>query len=240
MKRALVVFRKEFRTALHTPPLYVFAVFFLVFSAVWLFFVQSFFARAQASLRPYFEIMPAVLAVLMPALTMRSWAEEKRSGTYELLRTLPFRAGELVAGKYLSAMAAAAATLLLTVSVPFSVSPFGNFDAGVLVTEYLGVLAMASACAALGQLVSSLTRNQVSAFLLSAVALLSLSFAARLPVLVLLPKTVSGALVWISLSSHFESFARGVLDSRDLSYFILLTALSLYLTSKSLDRAVWK
>jgi len=240
MKGALVIFRKEYRTELNTPSSYVFAVFFLIFSAVWLFFVQSFFARGEASLRPYFEIMPAILAVLMPALTMRYWAEEKRSGTYEVLLTLPFRPGELVVGKYLAAMTAAGLTLALSLSVPLSVLRFGEFDAGVLVTEYLGVLAMASACTALGQLVSSLTRNQVSAFLLSAVVLVVLSMIGRLPALIHLPRFFAEALTWISLNSHFESFVRGVLDSRDLGYFIFVTALSLYLTTKSLCRAVWK
>lgn len=240
MRRALIIARRELRSALNTPPAYVFCVFFLVVSSVWLFFARGFFARGEASLRPYFEIMPALLAVLMPALTMRSWAEEKKSGTYELLATLPFRAGELVAGKYLAALAVSAATLVLSLSVPLSVSRFGDFDAGVLVTEYLGVLLTASACAALGQWVSSRSKNQISAFLLTAALLLALSLAGRLPSALRLPRYVAEIVVWISIDSHFESFARGVLDSRDLLYFFLVTALGLHLTAKNLVRAVWR
>jgi ABC-2 type transport system permease protein len=237
MKRVLVIFRKEFRSALNTAPAYVFVVFFLLLSAFWFFFVQGFFARGQASLRPYFEIMPAILAILMPALTMRSWAEEKRSGTYELLLTLPFSPGQIVAGKYLAAMAIVGSTLVLSLAVPISVSRFGSFDPGVLFTEYLGVLAMASACAAIGQFVSSRTRNQVSAFLLSAAILLILSLVGRLPSLMHLPGFLAGAATWISINSHFESFIRGVLDSRDIGYFALVSGFFLYLTSKNLSLA---
>ena len=240
MRRTLIVFRKEFRSALNTPPAYVFVILFLVFSSVWLFFARGFFARGQASLRPYFEIMPALLAVLMPALTMRSWAEEKRTGTYEFLMTLPFRPGELVTGKYLSAMAVACSALVLSLSVPLSVFGFGDFDAGVVFTEYLGILAMTSACAALGQFVSSRTKNQVSAFLVSAVILLILSLAGRIPALASVRGFPADALAWISLTSHFDSFARGVLDSRDIAYFLLVTATFLYLTSKHLRTESWR
>lgn len=240
MKRALVVFRKEFRGALSTPSTYVFTVFFLVFSALWLFFVEGFFARGEASLRPYFEIMPAILALLMPALTMRSWAEERRSGTYELLLTLPFRSGELVAGKYLAALAVSGITLVLSFSVPLLVLRFGRFDIGVLFTEYIGVLCMASACAAIGQFVSSRTKNQVSAFLLSVLILLALSSIGRVSTVLRLPAFLAEAFTWISLNAHFESFVRGVLDSRDLLYFLLLTGLFLYLTAKSLSMEKWR
>jgi ABC-2 type transport system permease protein len=240
MRRTWIIFRREWRSALNTAPAYVFVVFFLGVCALWLFFVQGFFARGQASLRPYFEIMPAVLAVLMPALTMRTWAEERKSGTLELLLTLPFTPGQLVAGKYLAAMAVVCATLLVSLAVPLSVAGFGDFDAGVLATEYLGVLAMASACASIGQFVSSRARSQVSAFLLSAAVLVILALVGRLPVLTRLPTFLGQALTWISINSHFESFIRGVLDSRDLGYFALVTGFFLYLTSKNLSMAAYR
>ncbi len=240
MRPALAVFRRELRSALNTAPAYIFAALFLAASAAWLFLVRGFFARGEASLRPYFEVMPALLAVLVPALTMRSWAEERRSGTYELLATLPFRPGDLVAGKFLAVLAAVGATLLLSLSVPLSLAPFGDFDPGVLATEYLGVLALASAYAALGQYVSSRSRTSAGAFLATAALLLLLSASHRIPSLFRLPSLLSRALVWVSPASHFESFARGILDSRDLAYFAILTAGTLYLAAKNLVREAWR
>ncbi len=240
MKGVLAVLRKELRTAANTAPAYVFAVFFLVFTSAWLFFVRGFFALGEASLRPYFEIMPAVFSVLVPALTMRSWAEERRTGTFELLRTLPLSPAQIVLGKYLGVLAVIALTLLASAFVPLSLAGFGDFDPGVLGTEYLGALAMASACAAVGQMVSSRVRSQVSAFLLSSAALLVLSLAGSISARTRLPAPAADALSWMSLDAHFESFVRGVLDSRDLGYFVLVTAFFLYLTAKGLSKAAWK
>ena len=162
---ALAGCRRELRSALNTAPAYLFAAFFLAVSAAWLFLVRGFFVRGEASLRPYFEIMPALFAVLLPALTMRTWAEERRTGTYEILATLPLRPGDLVAGKHLAVLALTGAVLALSLSVPLSLAGLGDFDPGVLFTEYLGALALASACAALGQYVSSRSRSPAGAYL---------------------------------------------------------------------------
>ena len=232
--------RREIRSALNTAPAYIFAVFFLSVSAAWLFLIRGFFARGEASLRPYFEIMPALLAVLMPALTMRSWAEERRSGTYDILTALPFRPGDLVAGKFLAVMAVVGCTLVLSLSVPLSLSRFGAFDGGPLFTEYLGVLMTASVCAAVGQFVSSRSRSPAGAFLGTAALLLALSSAGRVPLLLRLPRVLAGFVSWISIDSHYASLARGILDSRDLAYFAAVTAGALYLTSKSLVREAWR
>jgi len=240
MRPTIAVFRRELRSALNTAPAYIFTALFLAVSAAWLFLVRGFFSRGEASLRPYFEVMPALLAVLVPALTLRSWAEEKRAGTYELLATLPFRPGDLVAGKFLAVLAVFGSALALSLAVPLSLARFGDFDPGVLATEYLGVLALASTFAALGQYVSARSRTSGGAFLATAALLLSLSASHRIPSLFRLPSLLSRTLVWVSPASHFESFARGVLDSRDLAYFSFLTAGALYLTVKSLVREAWR
>ncbi len=240
MSPALAVCRRELRSALNTAPAYLFAAFFLAVSSVWLFLVRGFFVRGEASLRPYFEVMPALFAVLLPALTMRSWAEERRSGTYEILATLPLRPGDLVAGKHLAVTAVVGVVLVLSFSVPLSVSRFGDFDSGVLFTEYLGALALASACSALGQYVSSRSRSPAGAYLGTSALLLALSAAHRVPAFLALPGFLARTLVWISPASHFESFVRGVLDSRDLAYFGLLTFGGLYLAAKALVREAWK
>lgn len=240
MSPVLAVFRRELRSFRNTAPAYIFAAFFLAVSAVWLFLVRGFFVRGEASLRPYFEVMPALLAVLLPALTLRSWAEERRTGTYEILVTLPLRPGDLVVGKHLAVMAVVGAVLGLSLSVPLTLSRYGDFDAGVLVTEYLGALALASACAALGQYVSSRSRSPAGAYLATSALLLALSAVHRVPAFLTLPGFLARVLVWISPASHFESFVRGVLDSKDLVYFGILTAGALYLSAKALVREAWR
>ena len=136
MKRVLAVAKRELDSSFNSPMAYTVILGFLVFTAAWLYFVRGFFALNQADLRPYFSVMPIVLAFLAPALTMRSWAEERRLGTYELLLTMPFSEGELVAGKFLASLAIAAIALALTIPVPLSASMLGSFDTGVLVAQY--------------------------------------------------------------------------------------------------------
>lgn len=240
MKGFLAVFRREIRSALNTAPAYIFAAFFLAVSAAWLFLIRGFFIRGEASLRPYFEVMPALFAVLLPALTMRTWAEERRAGTYEILATLPLRPGDLVAGKHLAVCAVTGVVLVLSLFVPLSLAGLGDFDPGVLLTEYLGAIVLASAFAALGQYVSAKSRSPSGAYLGTSASLLALSAVHRIPSFLALPGPLSRALVWLSPSSHFESFSRGILDSRDLAYFGIVTAGGLYLSAKALVREAWK
>ena len=239
MNSVLTVAKRELRSAFNSPVAYAVILGFLLFTAVWLFFVRGFFAANQADLRPYFGIMPIVLAFLVPALTMRSWAEERRLGTYELLLTFPFTEGELVLGKFLGSFALGAIALALTIPVPLSVSLLGSFDPGVLVGQYLGVLLEAAAAIALGQWLSSLAKNQVSAFLGTALALLALVLVDRLAAFLKAGGVVASLLKWLSLEVHFEAFSRGVVDTRDLAYFLGACVLFLFLTSWSLTRRKW-
>ncbi len=239
MKGVITIARRELRSAFNSPVAYAVILGFLLFTAVWLFFVQGFFAANQADLRPYFGIMPIVMAFLIPALTMRSWAEERRLGTYELLLTFPFTEGQLVLGKFLGSLAIAFIALGLTIPLPFCVSLLGSFDPGVLAAQYLGVLLEAAAAVALGQWLSSLAKNQVSAFLGTALLLLSLVLVDRLAAFLKAGGLVAAALKWLSLGVHFEAFSRGVVDTRDLAYFCAVGALFLFLTSWSLGRRKW-
>jgi ABC-2 type transport system permease protein len=239
MNAVITVAKRELRSAFNSPVAYAVILGFLVFTAVWLFFVRGFFAANQADLRPYFGIMPIVMAFLVPALTMRSWAEERRLGTYELLLTFPFSEGELVLGKFLGAFAIAAIALALTIPLPLCASLLGSFDAGVLASQYLGVLLEAAAAVALGQWLSSLAKNQVSAFLGSVLVLLSLVLVDRLAAFLKAGGAVAATLKWLSLGVHFEAFSRGVVDTRDLAYFLAVAALFLFLTSWSLNRRKW-
>ena len=219
---------------------YIFIVAFLLSAGILFFFVEGFFAVGRASMRPYFGLMPIILAILVPALTMRLWAEERRQGTNELLLTMPFSEAELVLGKFLASMAVVGLAVALSVPVALMASMFGSFDPGPIATEYLGVILLASASTALGQMVSSVSRNQMSAFLATAFILVAINLSSMATSWLDLPPLVAGVVNWISLSYHFISFSRGVLDTRDLVYFGLFTGLFQYLTARNLAAGRWR
>jgi ABC-2 type transport system permease protein len=239
MRTIAAVLRRELRGSFNTPVAYAVVVAFTLFTSGWLYFVQGFYAAGLAELRGWFGLMPIVFAFLVPATTMRSWAEERRQGTYELLATMPATEGELVIGKFLAAWSLAGLSLLLTIPVPLFASLFGSFDPGVLVAQYLGVLLMAAAATAIGQWVSSRAKNQVSAFLASTLLLLALVLVERVSGFLGTGGLLAAVLNWSSLAYHYEAFSRGVLDSRDLAYYGLVTAFFLYLTAAGIRARRW-
>jgi ABC-2 type transport system permease protein len=239
MNNVLSIARRELRSSFNSPIAYAVILGFLVFTSVWLYFVNGFYAAGQADLRGYFAIMPLVLAFLASALTMRSWAEERRLGTYELLLTLPFTEGQLVAGKYLSGLALAAVALALTLPVPLAASLLGSFDPGVLAAQYLGILLEAAAALAVGQCISSYSKNQVTAFLVSVLALLCLVLVDKVARFLGLGGPAAALLNWLSLSYHYDAFSRGVVDTRDLAYFASTSVIFLYLAAWGLTRRKW-
>jgi ABC-2 type transport system permease protein len=239
MRRILAVSRRELRSAFNSPVAYAVLAGFLVFTAAWLFFVRGFIAANQADLRPWFGIMPVVLAFLAPALTMRSWAEERRQGTYELLLTLPFTETQLVLGKFLAAFALAALALALTLPLPASLALLGSFDPGVLAAQYIGVLLEAAAAVSVGVWFSSLSKNQVSSFIGSTLVLLALVLVDRLAAFAGAGALAASLLNWLSLAFHYESFSRGVVESRDLAYFAAICVLFLSLSTWNLTRRKW-
>ena len=239
MRNILTIARREIRSSFNSPVAYAVILGFLLFTGVILYFVRGFYAVGQADLTGYFSMMPLILAFLVPALTMRSWAEERRLGTYELLLTLPFTEGQLVIGKFLSSFSLAALALALTIPVPLAASMLGSFDAGVLATQYLGVLLEAAAAVAIGEWISSRAKNQVSAFVGSVLALLALVLIDRVSGFLGARGAVAALLNWFSLAFHYDSFSRGVLDTRDLAYYLSATVLFLYLASWGLTRRKW-
>jgi len=239
MSKVLAVARRELRSSFNSPVAYAVILGFLLFTASWLYFVRGFFALGLADLRAYFGVMPLVLAFLAPALTMRAWAEERRLGTYELLLTMPFAEGGLVAGKFLASLSIAAIALVLTLPVPLTASLLGSFDAGILAAQYLGILLEAAAALAVGQWVSSLAKNQVSAFLGGVLALLLIVLINRISAFARVGGLAAAVLNWLSLEFHFEAFSRGVVDTRDLAYFVAFCAAFLYLSAWNLTRRKW-
>ena len=177
MKKALTIASRETRAYFNSPVAYIFIIAFLLSAGILFFFVEGFIAVGRASMRPYFGLMPLILAILVPALTMRLWAEEKRQGTSELLLTMPFSDADLVLGKFLASMAVVGLAVVLSVPVALMVTLFGSFDPGPIFTEYLGLILLASASTALGQMVSSASRNQMSAFLATAFILIAINLS---------------------------------------------------------------
>jgi ABC-2 type transport system permease protein len=230
--RTIALTRKELRSAYNSPVAYGVTLFFLLFTSIWLFYIQRFFAMDSASLRPYFAVFPVAFTIVVPALTMRSWAEERKLGTAELLLTMPFTEGELVLGKFISSFTVLLIAIALTLPVPFSLSSLGSFDWGAITGEYLGAILLGAAATALGQFLSSLAKNQVSAFLGGVVVLLAVTLVNQITVFLDLPRFLAELINYLSLAFHFESFAKGVVDSRDLAYFLLFTGLFLYLNAR--------
>ena len=233
------VIRKELKSYFNSPIAYVVVITFLVFSSIWIFYLQSFFAANTASLRGYFSVIPIVFIIVMPAITMRSWAEEKKLGTLEVLLTLPFRESTLVVGKYIAALALLAIMIGLTLPIPLLAARFGSFDWGEILSQYLGALLIGAAGISVGLFVSSLTTNQVSAFLVSLFVLLVLTLIAQVNVVLSPPAWAAGIFNFISLGQHFSNFQRGLIDTRDLAYYLLVSGLFLYLNTKTLVFKKW-
>ncbi|MDR2186263.1 MAG: ABC transporter permease subunit [Treponema sp.] len=238
--RALALARKELYSCSISPAFYGVAVFFLLFTSVWLFYFQRFFSMDTATLRPFFAAFPLAFILVVPALTMKSWAEERKTGTVELLLTMPFSEWDLVLGKFISSLGMLAGIMALTIPLPLSLLPLGRFDGGVIVSEYLGALLLGSAAAALGLFLSSLSKNQAGAFLGSAVVLLIIMLINQLTSVMNLPAAAAEGINFFSLSFHFESFSRGIIDTRDLAFFVLTTALFLFLNTRVLLFRKWR
>jgi len=237
--KAFTLIKKELRLYFNSPIAVILLIFFLLFTSIWLFFIQRFLTQNVASLRSYFGIMPILFILIIPALTMRSWSEEKKTGTDELLVTLPFTELQLVLGKYTASLVLLALMLILTIPVPLTLSPLGNFEAGQIITEYAGIFLLGSAGIAIGQFLSSLSKNQISAFIFSALVLLAITLISQVASMADLPRWLAGFINFISLDFHFTSFKKGLLDSRDILYFLILIYLFLFLNVKVLIFKKW-
>ena len=238
MPPAFIVARRELSGYFATPVAYVFIVIFLVLAGALTFTLGNFFGRGQADLQPFFSFVPWLFLFLVPALTMRLWAEERRLGTIELLLTLPLPQWQAVVGKFLAAWAFCGIALALTFPLWITVNILGDPDNGVILAGYVGCLLVAGAYLALGAAVSALTKNQVVAFVL-AVALCFVFAAAgspvvteflsqRLPVLAEIARA-------LSISDRFTGFTRGVVAARDIVFFASFIGFFLFVNAVVLD-----
>ncbi|MDR1108469.1 MAG: ABC transporter permease [Spirochaetaceae bacterium] len=239
-RKALALARKELYSYSISPAFYGIGVFFLLFTSLWFFYFQRFFAMNSASLRPFFGGFPLAFILVIPVITMKSWAEERKLGSVELLLTMPFSEWDLVLGKFFSSLGVIALFMALTIPVPLSLLPLGFFDAGVIVGEYAGAFLLGSSATALGLFLSSLSKNQAGAFLGSAVVLLFVMLSSQFAMTLNLPLWLSEGLNFISLSFHFESFSKGLIDTRDLAFFIITTVLFLFCNTRALLFRKWR
>jgi ABC-2 type transport system permease protein len=221
------VLRRELRSYFVTPVAYVFLVMFLVLSAILTFFVGDFYERGQADLQPFFSMQPWLYLILVPAVSMRMWAEEANSGTLELLLTLPVTLAQAMAGKFLAAWLFVGLALALTFPLWITVNYLGPADNGVIVAGYLGSWVLAGSFIAIGACMSAMTRSQVVAFILTALACALFVLIGMPQIVDLFRGPVMGKLVkgiaHLSRLRHFAAISRGVLDVRDLLYFVLTT-----------------
>jgi gliding motility-associated transport system permease protein len=239
MRNVLTIFRREFVAYFATPLAYVFIVIFLIMAGVLTFFIGNFFARGQADLQPFFAFHPWLYLVLIPALSMRLWAEERKSGTIELFLTLPIRMTEAVVGKFLAAWCFAGIALALTFPFWVTVNLLGSPDNGVIVASYIGSWLMAGALLAIGACVSAVTKNQVIAFVVTAAIAFVFTVAGSPVVLGLLqgwaPQWLIGAVTQMSFLDHFSAITRGVLDVRDVAYFVSMMIAFLFANAILVD-----
>lgn len=222
----LNVMRRELSGYFSTPVAWVFIVIFLVMSGVFTFYIGSFYERGMADLAPFFQFHVWLYLFLVPAIAMRLWAEERRSGTIELLLTLPLTTWQAVLGKFLAAWAFLGLALLLTFPVWLTVNYLGNPDNGIIVAAYIGSWLMAGGFLAIGSCMSAITRNQVVAFILSVVVCFGFLLSG-LPMVMNLftdwaPQSLLDVIADFSFLAHFAAISKGVIDVRDLVYFGLM------------------
>jgi ABC-2 type transport system permease protein len=232
VSRTMTIFKRELGAYFSTPVAYVFIVIFLLLTGVFTFYVGGLYERNQADLEPFFRFHPWLYMLLIPAISMRLWSEERKAGTLELLMTLPISLVEAVIGKFLAAWCFTAIALALTFPVWITINYLGDPDNTVIAAGYLGSLLLAGACLSIGACISALTKNQVVAFVISFVICFAFNLSGFPIVLDLFsgwaPQAIVDVVSSFSFLSHFESILKGVIDIRDIVFFASLIAFWLY------------
>lgn len=236
MSNVWPIFKRELRAYFDSPTAYVVIIVFLLVTG-W-FFTTNFFMVAQADMRVAFGIIPFIFIFITPAITMRLISEERKTGTMELLVTMPITDVEIIVGKYLASVVLLGGMLLPTVIYAISVSILGDVDAGPVMGGYLGLILMGAAYLAIGTFGSSLTESQVVAFIMS--WLMVFVFFLLDKMLFLMPNWLVTPMEYLSIEYHFQNISRGVIDTRDIIYYLSLITLTLFLAARSLAARRWR
>jgi len=236
MKYIWSIYKKELRSYFNSPVAYIVSTVFLLLSG-WMFF-QQFFLMGQASMRSLFGIMPMLFIFFSPAITMRLLAEEKKTGTIELLMSLPVRNIDILMGKYLAALSLLVITVLLTIPYGLVISFIGPLDWGPVIGGYIGIVFLGAGYLALGMLTSTATSNQIVAFILG-LALCFLFFIMD-KILPFMPDFSVSFFQYLSLDYHFNNIARGVIDTRDVIFYLSFIAGTMTLSSFAMESETWR
>lgn len=233
VRNTLVIYRRELAAYFSTPLAYVFIVIFLALTGAFTFYLGNFFERGQADLQAFFAYHPWLYLFLIPAVTMRLWAEERKSGTVELLMTLPVSTTEAVLGKFLAAWAFICIAVVLTFPIWLTVNFLGQPDNGVILAGYIGSIVMAASYLAIGACVSALTKNQIIAFIV-AVVVCFLFLTAGLEIVLAFfrnwaPSFLVDAVAAMSFLTHFNSIIKGVIDAKDAVFFASVIGVALFI-----------
>jgi ABC-2 type transport system permease protein len=224
MKNVLYIFKKELKSYFITPIAYIVISIFLLITG-WFFF-STFFLYNQASLRNFFSLLPITFAFVVPAVTMRLFSEEMNVGSYEILATLPLNFTEIILGKFLASVSFVCIMLIPTISYAVTITTMGSLDWGPVLGGYIGAILLGALFSAVGLFASSLTRNQISAFIIGMSICLTLTLIDKM--LFFLPQTLLGLLEYLGAAFHFENIAKGIIDSRDILYFLTISFIALY------------
>jgi len=232
MNMVSIVFRREFASFFATPVAWVFIVIFLMLSGVFTFYVGNFYERGQADLLPFFNFHPWLYLFLVPAMAMRTWSEERKSGSIELLMTLPIHTWQAMLGKFFAAWAVLGMALLLSFPLWITVNYLGDPDNGIILAAYIGSWVMSGAFLAIGICMSALTKSQVVAFILAVVVCFLFVLSGSDIVLEAfkgwLPGVFLDTIASFSFMTHFENMAKGVIALNDLGYFLVVIGIWLY------------
>jgi len=224
MRQAIYIFRKELKGYFITPVAYIVISTFLVVTG-WFFF-STFFFFNQANLRNFFDLLPVIFSFVIPAVTMRLFSEELNVGSYEILLTLPVTHRDVILGKFFAAVGFVAAMLIPTLAYPVCISFLGRLDWGPVIGGYIGAIFLGASFAAIGLFASSMTRNQIIAFIIGLALCLALSLIDKM--LFFLPRTLLGVMEYMGADFHFQNISKGIIDSRDFLYFLSVMFVALY------------
>lgn len=226
MKQIKTIAIKEFKDYFISPIAYIVISLFLIVTG-WFFF-STFFIFDRADLRDFFSLLPIIFSFIIPAVTMRLFAEEKNVGSYETLLTMPVSFTDIALGKFFAATLFTASMLIPTLSYPLFISLIGEIDPGPVIGGYIGAVFLAAAYCSLGIFASSLTRNQIVAFIIGSALCFALTILDKL--LFFMPSKILPVIEFLGANSHFATISKGIIDSRDILYFVSVVFISIFST----------